>query len=833
MRSTLQTRLLVLCFSMIFITVVMISGSYFILIKKDKHRESQDRIQIGFDVVADDLSNRLQNYTQGFDEYLKQAIDLRWVTDSYDHNKSILGSSDFIVTELARTAQGIKKFGSIIRADRLTLYTRDRRVLLVFQRHGKKETVGGYGVTKVAGLKKDTYISMDDFSQLSSMFFTQKQIPYKPLPQGVDPWYKGEFPDHTSANLFAQEQLVGIRISAPVYHNGSKTAVLVGEILITQAMVERYSKLSKTHLNFFAGSQLCVGTLPCQKKLKPNDLQQMDAWDNIRDKGTRIKIVSVSVNKNDFYQGRVALKSGQNIIGAITISLSQEIEKNEIENILMTIFIISLIVIPGGFISFLLLTRRSIQFVQKLILYIGRISKGDIPDKINDKYNGEFELIKNNLNRLIETTNETSRIAEKIAAGDLTGDLIKRSEHDRLMKALDSMNKDLQVRVDEKVTELRLAHERMKESETLLRLLIQTIPDLIWLKDPHGIYLSCNSKFESLFGAKEKDIIGKTDYDFVDKALANAFRYNDHLTMAKGKASINEEEVVFASNGRREILETIKTPMYSHDGPLIGILGIGRVITQRKKAEQTLRQQQKLESIGTLAGGVAHEINNPINGIMNYAQVIKDKVGSDNPITEFADEIIHETNRVATIVRNLLTFARDEKESHKPVRLIDIIENTMSLIQTVFKRDQIHLEINVSENLPKIKCRSQQIQQVIMNLVSNSRDALNDKFEEFSDNKKILISSHLFKKGGRRWTRTTVTDFGVGIENEILDNIFDPFFTTKQRGIGTGLGLSISYGIVKDHHGELSVESDPGQYTTFHMDLPMGYERDPEKDAQI
>jgi PAS domain S-box-containing protein len=139
------------------------------------------------------------------------------------------------------------------------------------------------------------------------------------------------------------------------------------------------------------------------------------------------------------------------------------------------------------------------------------------------------------------------------------------------------------------ITERKRAEEALKENEAHLRTLIRTIPDLVWLKDRQGIYLSCNSRFESFFGAKEKDIIGKTDYDFVDKELADFFRKHDKVAMAKGKPSSNEEEVTFAYDGHRELLETIKTPMYRSDGQLAGVLGIGRDITEKKQVSEQIR----------------------------------------------------------------------------------------------------------------------------------------------------------------------------------------------------------------------------------------------------
>ncbi|MBT3380289.1 MAG: response regulator [Lentisphaerae bacterium] len=244
-------------------------------------------------------------------------------------------------------------------------------------------------------------------------------------------------------------------------------------------------------------------------------------------------------------------------------------------------------------------------------------------------------------------------------------------------------------------------------------------------------------------------------------------------------------------------------------------------VTDRLRLEAQLRQAQKLESIGTLAGGVAHEINNPINGIMNYAQLILDDLEEEDQNASFAGEIIHETERIAILVKNLLQFARHDKQSHSPARVIDIVEATSSLIHTVMRHDQITLEIDVAEDLPEIKCRSQQIQQVVMNLLTNARDALNEKYEGYHEDKIIRLTAGLTERKGAPGIRLTVEDHGAGISDEVRGHMFEPFYTTKRQEKGTGLGLAIGYGIVADHHGELQVESELGEWTRFHVDLPV------------
>lgn len=282
---------------------------------------------------------------------------------------------------------------------------------------------------------------------------------------------------------------------------------------------------------------------------------------------------------------------------------------------------------------------------------------------------------------------------------------------------------------------------------------------------------------------------------------------------------------------RKESGEIVDVEIYS--GPIIMngkslIYSIIHDITERTNLEKMkseieaqLRHQQKLEAIGTLAGGVAHEINNPINGIMNYAQLIYDKCEDSSEQAIYAKEIIHETERVSTIVKNLLQFSRQEKQTHSYASIYDIVDQTVSLINTIIKKDQIQLQIELDKDLPDLKCRSQQIQQVLMNLLTNARDALNEKYSTYNVDKVIKITGKLQLQDERRWIQIIVEDHGTGINQELLDKIFVPFFSTKPKDRGTGLGLSISFGIVKDHHGKIDIETVEGEFSRFILSLPV------------
>ncbi|MBI5095011.1 MAG: PAS domain S-box protein [Candidatus Hydrogenedentes bacterium] len=242
---------------------------------------------------------------------------------------------------------------------------------------------------------------------------------------------------------------------------------------------------------------------------------------------------------------------------------------------------------------------------------------------------------------------------------------------------------------------------------------------------------------------------------------------------------------------------------------------------ERREAEAKVIQASKLASIGELAAGVGHEINNPVNGIMNCADILIQQSEPGTKMRQFSELIRSEADRIARIVHNLLTFSRQEKERHSPARLCDIVEAVLSLSRKRLIKSHVDLRVDVSKDLPKLKCRSEQLQQVVMNLLINSLHALDERYPEIDPDKILSISARQIQNNGASFVRLTVDDHGCGIAPSNLHRLFDPFFTTKGRDKGTGLGLSVSDGIVKDHGGTITIESELGVFTRFHVDLPL------------
>ena len=370
----------------------------------------------------------------------------------------------------------------------------------------------------------------------------------------------------------------------------------------------------------------------------------------------------------------------------------------------------------------------------------------------------------------------------------------------------------------------RQAVEALAESEERYRTFADNASDAFFLVSTDRTLLDVNEAAcvdlgytrEEFLNLSIADVDAAYSPDALSEMLQNIPHDESHLV----------ESVFKRKNGETFPVEIRIRSFGPKASPLF--LALARDITDRKRAEEEratmetqLRQSQKLESIGTLASGVAHEINNPLMGMMNYAELVKDKT-EDPTAINYLEEIGNEGNRIAKIVRNLLSFSRQDTEDFLSVRLTEIIDGSLSLVGSLLRKDQIAIELDISEDLPMLKCRSQQIQQVLINLLTNARDALTKRYPNYDKDKIIRIAARLFQKEEEDWVRTTVEDHGAGIPEEVAQRIFDPFFTTKPRNEGTGLGLSVSFGIVRDHQGELTVESVLNEYTRFHIDLPVG-----------
>ncbi|MGB3211776.1 MAG: ATP-binding protein [Desulforhopalus sp.] len=250
------------------------------------------------------------------------------------------------------------------------------------------------------------------------------------------------------------------------------------------------------------------------------------------------------------------------------------------------------------------------------------------------------------------------------------------------------------------------------------------------------------------------------------------------------------------------------------------ILLIARKLTQDEVRKVESIRTAQLAAIGELAAGVAHEVNNPINGIINFAQLLYDDCPAESEQARILKRIVQEGERIAAITYNLLSFARENENEQTLVDLNEVVVDSISLVEHQLKNDCILVTTDFQQPSTLIIGNHLQLMQVVLNLISNSRFALNARYQGSADDKKMHLSSRVVELDGRHYCRLVVRDHGTGIPQGILDKVFEPFFTSKQAGKGTGLGLSISYGIVKNHSGTLRVDSILNKYTEMIIEIP-------------
>ncbi len=360
-------------------------------------------------------------------------------------------------------------------------------------------------------------------------------------------------------------------------------------------------------------------------------------------------------------------------------------------------------------------------------------------------------------------------------------------------------------------SERKKAENSLIISETRLRTLIQTIPDLIWLKDINGIYLLCNNMFGRFFGASEANIVGKTDYDFVDIELADFFRKNDRIAMEAGKPTTNEEWINFADDGHRIFIETIKAPMYDSKNNLIGIFGIGRDITERKKSEKDLieaklRAEESDRLKTSFLANMSHEIRTPMNGILGFTELLKKPHLSGSEQQEYINIIEKSGARMLNIINDIVNIAKVESgQMEISVAAIDINE-VLDEVSSFFKREadikklEIHTFKPLAENEAIIHTDREKLIAILTNLVKNAI--------KFTDSG--LIEIGYSKKGD--YLEFFVKDTGIGIPIEQRAFIFDRFRqgseSLSRNYEGAGLGLSISKAYIEMLGGEIWVESN-------------------------
>jgi hypothetical protein len=325
---------------------------------------------------------------------------------------------------------------------------------------------------------------------------------------------------------------------------------------------------------------------------------------------------------------------------------------------------------------------------------------------------------------------------------------------------------------------------------------------------------SWNSQVEKLTGVLRQDAVGRKLGELLPQDLC------DQLAASREDAGVqNIYQYLLRPRGQNinnATLNIATAPLISREGERIGRLIIFDDVTDRAELERRLMQADKLSSIGLLAAGVAHEVNTPLAVISTYAQMLAKQISGDEQKAPLLEKIARQTFRASEIVNSLLNFSRTSATEFVSVDLNKVVRETLSLVEHQFTKSTVKVDLELDENLTLIKGSPGKLQQVFLNLFLNARDAM-ESGSGGSQGRTLAIETS-------RWNgavRVRVCDSGAGIAPENLARIFDPFFTTKGAVKGTGLGLSVSYGIVREHGGDIEVQSQPGKGTQFQLTFPV------------
>jgi len=369
------------------------------------------------------------------------------------------------------------------------------------------------------------------------------------------------------------------------------------------------------------------------------------------------------------------------------------------------------------------------------------------------------------------------------------------------------------------ITQRKEAEEALLQEKSFSDAIIDNLPGTFFICDEEGRLIRWNNNETAVTGYSSEELgslnvleLFRKDRDIVDRALQDLFA-TGKVTLEARLTTKNGTPVPFFLTGFR---------MTTSDKRYLVAVGID--VSERKRLEEQLRQSQKMESIGTLAGGIAHDFNNILTAIIGYGSLLQMKMKEGDPLRYNVEQILSSANRAASLIQGLLAYSRKQVLNPQPVSVNAIIQKVDQLLARLIGED-IELKTTLSDDDVSVMADAGQIEQVLMNLATNARDAMPGGGYLFIETERIEFSeesakAHELGKHGA-YALITLTDTGMGMDENTRQRIFEPFFTTKEVGQGTGLGLSIAYGIVKQHNGTITVYSEEGRGSTFKIYLPV------------
>ncbi len=351
---------------------------------------------------------------------------------------------------------------------------------------------------------------------------------------------------------------------------------------------------------------------------------------------------------------------------------------------------------------------------------------------------------------------------------------------------------------------------KLRESENRIRDLFDRVEHAIFRLDKSGSIIETNVKFRELFG----------NAGVLCEILASEDRVGNCIQEALSSSAVHLEERARAKDGTELTVLFSLYPEVDQKGEVRGFDGYVIDMTEKKRLEERLLRSQKLEAVGTLAGGIAHDFNNLLQAILGYTEIMLEMTKEGDPFYKPVTIIYNAAIRGAELTKTILSVTRKEKAEIKPVDMNDVVTSSLDLLKRSIPKD-IEIIVNLGQDVPRVSADPAQIQQVILNLAINARDAMPNGGRLAIETSAAAEEGAEDSPGLRGFARLSVSDSGIGMDKVTQERIFDPFFTTKDTGKGTGLGLYIVHSIIYNHGGHINLYSEEGKGTRFNVYLPV------------
>ncbi len=373
------------------------------------------------------------------------------------------------------------------------------------------------------------------------------------------------------------------------------------------------------------------------------------------------------------------------------------------------------------------------------------------------------------------------------------------------------------------ITEGKKAMELLRYSEEKYRRLFMESKDVIYITTTDGKFADVNPAGVELFGYATREEL--MEIDITKEIYVHPSDREEFTKAIETNGFVKDYELTLRrKNGQEVIVLVTGNLVIDGDGKVIGYRGIMRNVTEQKALERQFLYAQKMEAVGRLAGGIAHDINNYLGAVTGFCDIVRIKHAHSDEIVEKMDSAVDSIDKAATLIKQLLAFSRMQPIKPLVVRLNDVVMKMEKMLKQIIGED-VELVTELDEDLWNVEIDPSQVEQILANLLVNSRDAMPHGGRAIIKTENTDVDADLLKKYPKqktgRYVHLSVSDSGIGIPDKIKDNIFEPFFTTKGRSKGSGLGLSTVYGIVKQNDGYIWVDSEPEKGASFHIYLPV------------